>query len=159
MKKIWIFIGLLVILALILSSKNSTSANQVLLLEKDRSFQKLSIHDKKITVEVVNTEASTEQGLSDRAQIGSDGMLFAFPQSQIQHFWMKEMRFDLDMVWLNNLRIIDISHNVPMPRPDQTLQQLPVFSSKAPANEVLEIPAGTAENWNLKIGDQFELTQ
>lgn len=138
---------------------NGSQANKSLLNVSDHSIQSLLIDKKNIQVEVVNTAASTEQGLSGRSEIGQDGMLFVFNQTLIQRFWMKEMQFNLDLIWLRDLRVVDISENALKPSPGQSLQQLQIYSPKEPINGVLEVPAGTVQKWNVKRGDTFLLAQ
>lgn len=139
--------------------RNETTANTQLLGLRDHSILTVQIKNTNVKVEVVNTSESTEQGLSGREAIGSDGMLFAFGELGTQRFWMKEMQFNLDLIWLRDLKVVDISENVPMPVFGQTLGQLPFYTPKTPVNEVLEVPAGTAQKWQLKIGDSFSLAQ
>jgi len=109
-----------------------------------------------LRVEVVNSEQSREQGLSGRDHIGSDGMLFIFPTAQIQHFWMKEMKFDLDLVWLKEKKIVQISQRLPHPDVNTLTSALPIYQSNTPVDSVLEVPAGTAEKWKLTVGDAFD---
>ena|SRR5476651_830019 len=120
----------------------------------DHSFTTLKLGSRQLKVEVVNTAASTEQGLSDRDQIGSDGMLFVFPQKSLQRFWMSKMKFDLDFIWLDDLKVVDLTKNVPHPQQSGD-NNLPIYAPKAPVNQVLEVPAGSIDNWQLKIGDTF----
>ncbi|MBW7944710.1 prolipoprotein diacylglyceryl transferase [Patescibacteria group bacterium] len=111
-----------------------------------------------VTVEVVTTPESIQRGLSGRTEIGSDGMLFIFPQISQQVFWMKEMNFDLDMIWIADGKVVGITPNVPKPAsPDLGPSQLQRYASPTGVNMVLEVPAGTAKQWQLQVGDALEL--
>jgi len=130
----------------------------------DRSTQLLRItsvegmKSHELRVEVVNSAQSIEQGLSDRDQIGSDGMLFIFPFASKQSFWMPRMRFDLDILWIHKGKIVGISENVPHPSsPNQDLSTLPRYQSPSDADMVLEMPAGTSKLLQLQAGDALEL--
>lgn len=114
----------------------------------------LLVGETKMTVEVVKTSESITQGLSGRNKIGANGMLFVFSQSMVPRFWMKEMKFPLDMIWINEGIIVDITENAPAPDPTLPLNELPTFAPKAPANWVLEVPAGTAKTKEIKTGDK-----
>jgi phosphatidylglycerol:prolipoprotein diacylglycerol transferase len=103
-----------------------------------------------LQVEVVNTPASMTQGLSDRNEIGSDGMLFIFPNPGPLRFWMRRMHFDLDMVWIRKGKIIGITSNVSAPQPLTPESLLPSYASPSDADMVLELPAGTAEKLGLE---------
>ena len=55
-----------------------------------------------IQAEVVSRLADLRQGLSGRASLPTDhGMLFVFSKSDIYEFWMKDMKFPLDIIWIN----------------------------------------------------------
>ncbi len=132
-------------------------SNNKLLASQDHSFATVSLNNHNYRFEVVNTPTSTTQGLSGRDQIGSDGLLFIFPRFDFQQFWMKEMKFDLDFVWLANLKIVDLTANVP--HPASVTERLPIYSPKVQVNEVLELPAGTISKWQLTTGDTFVLSK
>jgi uncharacterized membrane protein (UPF0127 family) len=70
------------------------------------------------------------------------GMLFIFPVPSLYGFWMKDMRFPIDIVWISDNRVVGISHNIP-PAAQQSLV-LPRYYPPRPVSLVLELPAGTA---------------
>ena len=75
------------------------------------------------------------------------------------NFWMKEMQISLDMVWSGaDCTIVDITRDVPIPEPGQSLSQLPRFSPSGPAQYVLEINAGAAAAAGLEVGDTAAFT-
>ncbi len=83
-------------------------------------------------------------------------MLFVFDEPDNLSFWMKDMKFDLDIIWLDeNRRIVWFEDNV---RADSFPQ---VFSSADPAIYVLEIPAGAREKlgWNINTRLSFRGNQ
>lgn len=110
-----------------------------------------------LSLELVNTNASITQGLSDRSSLGTDGMLFVFANKFVPKFWMKGMLFDLDMVWLDRGRIVDLTTDIKAPDPATPLNQLPTYSSSRSVNMVLELPAGAVKTYNLQIGDLLKL--
>ncbi len=115
----------------------------------------IQIGDKTFTVEEAKTQAAWQQGLSGRKSMPADqGMLFIFPQADYQQFWMKQMLFPLDMVFINNDKIVTIHQNVPIPPANASLSSLPIYASSAPANYVLELNAGTVKKDNIKVGDK-----
>lgn len=122
----------------------------------DRAQVELIIGEKRIKVEVVNTPSSITQGLSGRSAIGSEGMLFMFAEKRVPQFWMKEMQFDLDLVWISDNKIVGITKNVPHPSPETPLAELPLYAPPEAVNWVLEIPAGKANEWLLQQGDRVE---
>jgi uncharacterized membrane protein (UPF0127 family) len=109
-----------------------------------------------LTFEVVNSISSVVQGLSGREEIGSDGMLFIFPESRRHSFWMKDMRFNLDMIWIADGKVIEVTEGVPYPSPGTLDKNLPYYSPKQPVNMVLEVPAGMSATWGLQPGDEIK---
>ena len=122
---------------------------------KNQQLAHIKIHDQTLTVEVVSTPQDLTKGLGGRDQIGSDGMLFVLGTPQTASFWMKDMKFDLDMVWIGNGQILGITANVAYPR-DQKLI-LPVYNSPPRTDMVLEVTAGTAQRSGWQEGDRVIL--
>ena len=55
-----------------------------------------------VCASVADTPEARQQGLSGRAGLGeSEGMLFVFPKDGEYAFWMKDMRFSIDILWLS----------------------------------------------------------
>ncbi len=98
------------------------------------------------------------QGLSGRAFLDSGtGMLFVFEEEDRLRFWMREMEFSLDIIWIDaECRVVDISENVPAPDPGTPLDALPRYSPDAPARYVLEINGGESAARGLGAGDPVE---
>lgn len=110
-----------------------------------------------LAVEVVTQPASIAQGLSGRPQLGAQGMLFVFDQPGRPVFWMKQMLFDLDLVWINRGEIVAITANVPRPKPNTPDTALPTYQSPQTVEMVLEVAAGDAANFGLTVGQQLSL--
>ncbi len=106
--------------------------------------------DLRVDVSIAVTEPARERGLSGRAGLGpNEGMYFVFQQPDRYGFWMKEMRFPIDIIWISNGQIADITTNLPVPGPDGAL---PTYAPKVPIDRVLEVNAGFAEAHGLRIG-------
>ena len=101
-----------------------------------------------ILVRIADTEKTRELGLSHFKSLPRDqGMLFVFPQIGMYGFWMKDMQFPLDIIWINDsFTIIDRVINTDPSSYPKT------FTPKASARYVLEIPSGMADHYGLIIG-------
>lgn len=100
---------------------------------------------------VVDDKASKEKGLSGRGDIADDqAMLFVFDESSQQCFWMKDMRFPLDIVWVSATnRIVHIERDVsPSTYPN-------TFCPKVAAKYVVETNA--LQTKNAQIGDVLRI--
>lgn len=95
------------------------------------------------------------KGLSGRAFLDSGtGMLFVFETESRFRFWMREMQFPLDMVWIGaGCKVVDISLNVPPPDPGIPTEELPRYSPSGVALYVLEINGGESSRLGLGPGD------
>ncbi|MDP3800172.1 MAG: DUF192 domain-containing protein [bacterium] len=115
----------------------------------------VTINKLEIPVEVMRTEVEVQKGLSGRLSLGSkNGMLFIFNIADYYRFWMPDMHFPIDIIWINNNKIIDISHNVSN-KLDPSKPKFYLPTKKA--NYVLEVNAGFSKKNNIKIGDSVFL--
>ncbi|TSC86424.1 MAG: hypothetical protein G01um10148_410 [Parcubacteria group bacterium Gr01-1014_8] len=101
-----------------------------------------------VSVTVVDTPEERTQGLSGRAGLAQDeGMLFVFPKDGDHGFWMKDMLFSIDIVWLSaEKKVVYIEEGVsPLSYPRS-------FKPTAPARYVLELPAGFVKAYTVDVG-------
>ncbi len=110
------------------------------------------------TVDVAAQPETRQQGLSGRESLPQNaGMLFVFDEEQELQFWMKDMRFPLDIIWIDaQCRLIDISAHVPTPPPGADNADIPRANAPSPARYVLELNAGEASRAGLSPGDRVE---
>ncbi len=110
----------------------------------DKSMASIRVGDTVLAVEVVRSPASLARGLGDRDAVGSDGMLFIFDKKQQATFWMKNMRFSIDIVWISDQVVVGITDHVLPPLKPVADSDLPVYQSPHLVDWVLELPAGRA---------------
>ncbi|MBI4215451.1 MAG: DUF192 domain-containing protein [Parcubacteria group bacterium] len=118
----------------------------------------ITVNDQELEVEVATTSAEIIRGLSGRDSLDLDGMLFVFPAPGKQNFWMKDMRFSLDLVWINNGIVVDILRNVPVPEPGTPDSQLKTYFSPGSVTHVLELPAGAASRLGIEVSSDIITT-
>ena len=107
-----------------------------------------------VYAEIANTPAKQIQGLSFREKLGEqEGMLFVFPRATIREFWIKDMRFPLDVIWINEDTVVGISPDVPIP----SGSVIPRMNSGVPSQYVLEVHAGFASRYNIQAGDRLDI--
>ncbi len=108
----------------------------------------VSLGDTTIGVEVVKTFGERALGLSGRENL-KGGMWFVFPEADYYSFWMKDMKFPIDIIWVSDdFEIVDIKENV---SPDSFPK---AFRPRAKASFVLEVSAGFAKTYQVNIGDK-----
>jgi len=102
-----------------------------------------------ISVELARTQEEIVRGLSGRPSLPSEkGMLFIFEEPGYYEFWMKDMRFPIDIIWISeDLQVVDIA-------PDVGPETYPnTFQPNDLAQYVLEVNALYTEVHGIKIGD------
>jgi len=106
------------------------------------------------TAELAMSDEERAQGLMFREKINEDqAMLFLFEEEDIHSFWMKNMRFAIDILWLDGRkRIVHIENRVP-PCPKDPC---PSYVPAAAAAFVLELQAGFVEKHVLRLYDRIE---
>jgi uncharacterized membrane protein (UPF0127 family) len=102
-------------------------------------------------VESVVSPQALQRGLSGRKSLASGtGMLFIFPVLALQSMWMPDMRFPLDIVWLDeNLSVVHITYGL---QPCLVKTDCPSSSSKYESKYAIEMPQGDATKYGFKNG-------
>jgi uncharacterized membrane protein (UPF0127 family) len=117
--------------------------------------QRITVGDTPLLVEVADEPAELAAGLSDRCSLATgEGMLFLFPEDAASSFWMKQMHFPLDIVWINDGAVVQIDRDVPAPEPGEYPA---IVYPRQPTDSVLEVPAGYAAAQGWAIGTPFRL--
>ena len=111
----------------------------------------VTIKGHEFALEVARTEDQRETGLMYRDTLAADhGMIFIFDRPDTYAFWMHNTRIPLDIIFLAaDGKVVDIQTRTAY---DETSRP-----PKAPALTVIELPAGTAHNLKLAIGDTITL--
>lgn len=116
------------------------------------------INDTKIKIELADDSTKRAKGLGGRSSLASDsGMLFSFPKTGNYSFWMKGMKFPIDIIWINGLKVVDLIRGATPPPPGAPDQEIPIYLSNQPFDKVLEVNSGFAESHGIKVGDQIQI--
>ncbi len=111
----------------------------------------IEIRGRRVSLEVADTPREQEKGLGERDSLAwNHGMYFEYDQSAFYAFWMKGMRFSIDIVWLRDNRIVDLDANVPFEEGGNG----PTLRPSVLTDAVLEVPAGYAAAHAWQIGDR-----
>lgn len=115
----------------------------------------VSISNKEIDVELAKTKEERIKGLSGRSSLEeNEGMLFVFEdETNASVFWMKDMLIPIDIIWINEGKIVRIDKNVAAPAKDTPDEDLKTYSAGKPVDFVLEVNAGFADSNSIKVGD------
>jgi uncharacterized protein len=115
---------------------------------------KATIHDTVFSIELAISAQEKEKGLAYRDNIPDNhGMLFLFDHEQQYNFWMKDMRFPIDILWIRESTVLDITPNVPVANPPYSQ-----YAPKYAVDKVLELKAGTVERYGITVGDKVKFS-
>jgi len=133
---------------------NISNKEDVTSISTNTIIKYVNIGDVRVHVDLAQTPAEHEQGLSGRKSLSeSEGLLFVFDKPGQHSFWMKDMNFPIDIIWLSReLKIVYIKHDASPLFYPQT------YAPDKDAFYVLEVVAGFSEKNNLKIGDSATFT-
>ncbi|MEI8096536.1 MAG: DUF192 domain-containing protein [Candidatus Moraniibacteriota bacterium] len=119
-------------------------------LEKAPSLKTVWIAGALYHLEIANTQEKRAKGLGDRESLCDDcGMLFTFDVDGQYAFWMKAMRFPIDIIWLRNDEVVFVAEDV-------SPESLDTLNPQVTANQVLEINAGKGKDIHVGEKVRFE---
>lgn len=126
-------------------------------VSKERAAEVL-LRNTLFRVDIVETPLARSRGLSGRDSIPEfGGMLFPFEKPGIYSFWMKGMRFPIDILWLMDNRVVFIVKAASTPLPKTPPYELPVYQPPVEADAVLELNAGASDRFGIAVGDIAEI--
>lgn len=105
-------------------------------------------------VELATDPASRRQGLMDRPTLPANrGMLFIYPEEAPRSFWMKNVEFPLDLLFLDrHWHLVHLMEHAPRCAGNDC----PGYGHGIDAQYVLELPAGTAARLGLENGSRIK---
>jgi len=112
------------------------------------------INGKKVELIIAKTDEDRITGLSGRENLSNNqGMLFIFEEKGKYPFWMKEMKFPIDIIYINDDTVVHIVKNA---APPENLGTIPErYIPPEPVNYVLELNAGKVEELNIEKGSKI----
>jgi uncharacterized protein len=123
---------------------------------KESEIINVCINDECFSVKEVSTDLERKTGLSNYDFLNeNEGMIFVFKEEGKYGFWMKDMNFPIDIIWINkNLEVVDFVENV-TPCSENCVSYLPQENSIY----VLEISAGKINELKITKQDKFTLVR
>lgn len=153
-KLIIVYVVLIVALILLVVAKSGGSLSSF--LPSFGSSASATINGKKINLLIAKDEKDRQKGLSGRKSLAQNqGMIFIFDHPDRYGFWMKDMLFPIDIIYINTDKVVYIVKNAPA---GGQVQNLTIYRPNDPANYVLELNAGQSDKLNIKEGTTVKLT-
>ena len=115
----------------------------------------VQIGGQSVRVDLAMSAEAQTRGLSGRASLPEgEGMLFIFDRPGKHMFWMRDMNFTIDIIWITeDWRVVYIEKNA---APESYPK---FFGPDAYVKYVLEVPAGFSEKNNLQAGNAVLFTR
>lgn len=153
MKKVLgLFALLLIIVAGIFFAQNYSKTRTIFPFIKNPSVK---INNYTFQLTVARSQEEKEVGMSKTTSLSENqGMIFLFKKPGFYSFWMKDMKFPIDIIYINDNKIVTIQNNV---QPVKDRESPIVYTSTEPSDKVLEINAGLARAYNFKKGDKVKI--
>ena len=148
---------LLILIILVLFNFSKSTSQSEVPTPASTSVQKMDakISNTNLKIEVVNTSKAMQIGLSKYTSLPeNEGMLFVYETKKREVFWMKNMSFPIDIIWIADNTVVQISEKIE-PEPGTPDNDLTLYPSNQPVNYVLEVNAGFVDKNNIKVGDSF----
>lgn len=128
-------------------------------IEKPTPEPKITITIGETVIKAAKADDEIERaiGLSNhRTLAASEGMLFVFGSNAHPVFWMKDMSFPIDIIWIKDDKIFQIHKNVP-PEPGRLDSELTRYLPNQSPEYVLEVNANFTDERNISVGDEVKL--
>lgn len=116
------------------------------------SVTPLQLGDRIITLQIADSADKQQLGLGKRSKLSPDrGMVFTYPNEQQRCFWMKDMNFPIDIIWLDGMKLIVTIESDLKP---ETYPK--TFCPDKSAQYVIELRPGTAKATGMKAGQTLD---
>ena len=148
MKKMFLIIGVLILITVLA------------FLNYNYPYKKtpqVAINNHIFDLEIAKTDKERETGLAKYRNIPQNfGMLFLFEKPDYYSFWMKNMKFSIDIIFIRNNKIVTIFKNASLPKSNNEF--LPIYRTQQPSDTVLEINAGLSDKYNFQKNESINIT-
>lgn len=119
---------------------------------------RIQIKDAVINGEIADSDSEQSKGLSGRENLASNsGMLFVYKTQGVRRFWMKGMKFPIDIVWIKNGSVVDVLLDAKPPQPNTPDSKLTVYQPNESVDQVLEVNSGFVNANGISIGDNVKI--
>jgi uncharacterized membrane protein (UPF0127 family) len=131
--------------------------------EKEGSLDELYVTDltlpngSKLVVETMRNQLDITRGLMFRDSLAPNrGMLFFYPKQEAHAHWMYQVKFPVDMIWMDrDRRIVEMVPDTP-PCPSKAAHECPSFGGHVPSRFVLEANTGFIAKNQLQMGEKLD---
>lgn len=144
----FLILFLVLLFAIVYNEFESVQAQQ----QEQNQTALVSVGGVNLLASLSTTADSQSKGLAIKDSLKeNEGMLFIFESPQKYSFWMKDMKFPIDIIWINSAgKIVHIEKNLP---PCVFLLPCPSYTPKDDSLYVLEVVSNFTNKFDINIGD------
>lgn len=118
-----------------------------------------TVNGRTFYLDIAKTQSEQEVGLAKYSSLSTNkAMYFPFDPPSYQAFWMKDMKFSIDIIFIRDNKIITIFDNTSFPASKTKDDELQIYRPSNSTDGVLEIHAGLAKKYNIHVGDTVLLS-
>lgn len=162
MKSLFITLGLVItfVVGVGLLTKNVDNLRLNANLENKEQIKVVTINNKEIEVQVADTETERNKGLGGKDNLReNEGMLFVFEAENITpSFWMKDMKFPIDIIWIDDGKVVQVNENLEAPEANTPDTALKIYTPNQPIDTVLEVNTGFVKENSISLGDAIDMS-
>lgn len=120
----------------------------------------IELGGERFEVRIADNRDKRAKGLGDSKPLEkNEGMLFVFETAGKYQFWMKDLSYPLDIIWVAGGTIVDIAPRVAPPIAGESPESYRKYAPRLPADRVIEVAAGTVDRLGIKIGDSVRAVE
>ncbi|HOY55974.1 MAG TPA: DUF192 domain-containing protein [bacterium] len=157
MKNKFFFAGIIFALIFISGCITKKNVPSVVINNQDSTVKntpQVIINQQSFAVEVASSNQEKSLGLSGRQSLGQNSaMLFVYDNYAVRFFWMQDMNFPLDIIWIKDNSVVACVENVPL----LTAGEVTRVTSPTAVNYVLETVSGTCQRYKITAGDFVDI--
>lgn len=133
------------------TNEQASDADETIAVMTPGTVATIALGSTDFSVEVAKTNEERAHGLMGRESLPpKGGMWFIFPGNVQDEFWMKDTLVPLDIIYVDEgMKVVHIN-------PNTVPESTEMLASPVEYRYVLEIPAGSAEKFDIKVGDIAE---
>lgn len=155
MKKL-IIVYVVLIIAVILLAVVKGGGNLLSFIPSFGTNATVEVNGTKIHLLLAKSANDRTKGLSGRKSLDANqGMLFVFDKPDRYGFWMRDMLFPIDIIYIDTDHVVYIIKNAPS---GGQVQNLAIYRPDEPANYVLELNAGQADKLKIQKGTKVKFS-
>jgi len=116
--------------------------------------KQIVIGTKEYKINLTQTEEDRKKGLAIFDSLpANEGMLFSFDQEDYYVFWMKDMKFNIDIIFLDqDKKVLEVFESVKA-EPGVQDMDLKTYSSKLKSQFIIELKEGETRKNGIKPGN------